>query len=134
MRSTAFSPKAVGMVRDAQLDLAPALLALDAAVLGPALLGEVAAGEQLDARDHRLVDDPRDQVDVVEDAVDAQPHEGQLALGLEVDVGGALLEGVGQDVVEGLDHRARPRGRARSDARERNSWLPRSTVEMRLCA
>ena len=33
MRSTAFSPKAVGMVRDAQLDLAPALLALDAAVL-----------------------------------------------------------------------------------------------------
>ena len=33
MRSTAFSPNAVGMVRDAQLDLAAALLALDAAVL-----------------------------------------------------------------------------------------------------
>ena len=43
MRSTTFSPKAVGMVRDAQLDLAAALVALDAAVLRPALLGEVRA-------------------------------------------------------------------------------------------
>ena len=32
-----------------------------------------------------------------------------VALGLEVDVGGALLEGVAQDVVEGLDHRRRRR-------------------------
>ena len=43
----------------------------------------------------------------MQDAVDAQAHEGQLALGLEVDVGRALLEGVAQDVVEGLDHRRR---------------------------
>ena len=98
-----------GHGRDAQLDLAAALVALDAAVLRPALLGEVAAREQLDARDHRLVDDLRDQVHVVQDAVDAQAHEGELALGLEVDVGGALLEGVAQDVVERLDHRRRRR-------------------------
>ena len=91
--------------RNAQLDLASALLSLDAPVLRPSLLGEVAARKQLDARDHRLVHDPRDEVDVVEDAVDAQTHEGQLALGLEVDVRGPLLEGVGEDVVEGLDHR-----------------------------
>ena len=90
---------------DAQLDLASALLALDAPVLRPALLGEVAAREQLDARDHRLVDDLRDQVHVVQDPVDAQAHQRQLALGLEVDVGGALLEGVAEDVVERLDHR-----------------------------
>ena len=81
------------------------LLALDAAVLGAALLREVRAGEQLDARDDGLVDDLRDHVDVVQHPVDPQPHQGEVALGLEVDVGGALLEGVGQDVVEGLDHR-----------------------------
>ena len=124
-------PERGGHGGHAQLDLAPALLALDAAVLGAALLREVAAGEELDARDHRLVDDPRDQVDVVEDAVDAQPHEGELALGLEVDVGGPLLEGVGEDVVEGLDH-GRGRGVELLGALERNSWLPRSTVASRL--
>ena len=45
----------------------------------------------------------------MQDPVDAQAHEGEVALGLEVDVGGALLEGVAQDVVEGLDHRRRRR-------------------------
>ena len=42
-------------------------------------------------------------------AVDAQAHQRQLALGLEVDVGGALLEGVAEDVVERLDDRRRRR-------------------------
>ena len=78
------------------------LLALEAPVLGPALLRDVAAGEELDAGHHGLVDDARDQVHVVEDPVDAQADQGELALGLEVDVGGALLERVGEDVVEGL--------------------------------
>jgi hypothetical protein len=87
-----------------KLDLAAALVPLDPAVLGPTLLREVRSGEELDAGDDRLVDDLRDDVDVVEDAVDPQPHQGEVALGLEVDVGGALLEGVAEDVVEGLDH------------------------------
>ena len=42
-------------------------------------------------------------------AVDPQPHQRQLALGLEVDVGGALLEGVAEDVVERLHDRRRRR-------------------------
>ena len=67
----------------------------------------LAPDEQLDARDDRLVDDLRDHVDVVQHAVDAQPHQRQVALGLEVDVRGALLEGVAQDVVERLHHRRR---------------------------
>ncbi len=94
---------------DAQLDLAAALIALDAAVLRPALLGQVRAGEQLDPRHDRLVDDLRDHVHVVQHAVDAQAHQRQVALGLEVDVRGALLEGVAEDVVERLHHRRRRR-------------------------
>ena len=86
MRSTAFSPKAMGMVETRSSISLPALLALDAAVLRPPLLRDVAAGQELDARDHRLVDDLRDDVDVVQDPVDAQAHQGELALGLEVDV------------------------------------------------
>ena len=66
-------------------------------------------------------------VDVVEDPVDPQAHEGEVALGLEVDVGGALLERVGEEVVEGPDHGGR--GGVEVGGRpERNSWLPRSTV------
>ncbi len=83
------------------------MLALDAAVLRAALLRQVRAGEELDAGDDGLVDDLRDDVDVVQDAVDPQAHQGEVALGLEVDVGGALLERVAEDVVEGLDHRGR---------------------------
>ena len=60
-------------------------------------------------------------------AVDAQAHEGEFALGLEVDVGGPLLEGVAEDVVEGLDHGG-GRGVELLVRAERNSWLPRSTV------
>src|SRR5436853_487306 len=41
------------------------LLALDAAVLRPALLGDVATREQLHARNERLVDDLRDDVHVI---------------------------------------------------------------------
>ena len=66
---------------DAELDLAPALIALDAAVLRPPLLGEVAAGQQLDARHDRLIDDLRHGVDVVQHAVDAQADERDVALG-----------------------------------------------------
>jgi hypothetical protein len=95
IRSTAFSPKEV---------VPPALVPLDPAVLGPPLLGQVGAGEELDAGDDRVVDDAGDHVDVVEHAVDPEPDEGQLPLGLEVDVGGPLLEGVGENLVEGLDH------------------------------
>jgi hypothetical protein len=102
-------PEGRGHGGDADLDLAAALLALDAPVLRAPLLGQVAPGEELDARHHRPVHDLGDEVDVVQDAVDAQAHQRQLALGLEVDVGGPLLEGVAQDVVQGLHHRRRRR-------------------------
>ena len=43
----------------------------------------------------------------MQDPVDAQADEGQLTLGLEMDVRSPLLERVAQDVVEGLHHRGR---------------------------
>src|SRR2546427_312261 len=101
MRSTAFSPNAVGMVETRSSTSRPPWSRL----MRPPLLGEVAAGEELDARDHRLVHDLRDQVHVVQDPVDPEADEGQLALRLEVDVRGPLLERVAEDVVEGLHHR-----------------------------
>ena len=93
--------------RHAQLDLAAVLVALDAAVLRPPFFGDVAAREQLHPRDDRLIDDARDDMDVVQHAVDAQSHERRVALRLEMNVRRALLEGVAEQMVERLDHRTR---------------------------
>ena len=57
------------------------LLALDPAVLRAALLREVRAGEELDARDDGLVDALRDDVHVVQHAVDPEAHQGRLRFG-----------------------------------------------------
>ena len=56
---------------DAELDLLLLVGGLDATVLRPPLLGDVHAGEHLDARHHRVVDRLGQGVDVVEHAVDA---------------------------------------------------------------
>ena len=104
MRRTAFA-EGGRHGRHAQLDFVAVLLPLDAAVLRAALLGDVAAGEQLDPRDERLVHDLRDDVHVVQHAVDAQPHQRDLALRLEMDVRRPLLEGIAEEMIEGLHHR-----------------------------
>ena len=67
-------------------------------------------------------------MDVVQHAVDPEADEGAVALGLEVNVGGPLLEGVAQDVVERLHH-GRRRGVLSASSFEKNSRLPRSEVE-----
>ena len=46
----------------------------------------------------------RDRLDVVQDAVDAEADHGVLGARLEVDVRGALLEGVVEQVVDRRDH------------------------------
>ena len=76
------------------------MIALDASVLRPPFFGEVAARQKLDARDDRLIHHLRDQVNLVQHAVDAEPHERRLPLGLEVNVRGTLLERVAQDVIK----------------------------------
>ena len=89
--------------RDAQLDLALAARRLDAPVLRPPLLGDVEAGEHLEARDHRRVHHLGQRVDLVQHAVDAHAHDRLVALRLDVDVAGALVECVVQEVLDGVD-------------------------------
>ena len=86
--------------RDAHLDLAVAARRLDAPVLRAALLGDVEARERLDARHDRGVDDLRQRVHVVQDAVDAHAHGGVLAPRLDVHVARALVERVVEEVLD----------------------------------
>ena len=54
-------------------------------------------------------------VDVLQHAVDAEAHAHLAAVGLEVDVGGALLDGLGDDLVDELDDRRVVGGLAQVD-------------------
>jgi hypothetical protein len=75
MRITIFSPNAVGMRRQAQLDFAAAGRAgLDAAVLRPALLGHVHAPEDLDARGHCGHHRRRQLEHLVQHSIDTEAH------------------------------------------------------------
>src|ERR1051325_10968637 len=88
---------------DAQLDLFPLMIGLDATVLGAALLGDVHAAHRLEARGDGQVDELRHALDLVQHAVDAEADHGVLALRLDVDVAGARLVGVLQKKVDGVD-------------------------------
>jgi hypothetical protein len=77
----------------------------DPAVLGDSLLRDVEVAHDLDPRDHARDHSPRHPSRLRQDAVDAEadPHLGLL--GLEVDVGGTLRDGLAEDAVDELDHR-----------------------------
>jgi hypothetical protein len=60
-------------------------------------------------------------VDVVEDSVDAETNESDVALRLHMDVGSPLVEGVRQHAVEGGHHRLRRR--IHLDGRTREEFL-----------
>ena len=92
----------------AQIDVERAEAAeLDLAVLGLAPLGDVELRHDLQARDHRLAELGR-QVEVGDQrAVLAEAHAHVLAAGvrLDVDVGGLLLDGVDDHLVDQLHQR-----------------------------
>jgi hypothetical protein len=67
---------------------------LDAAVLRSAFFDHVHAAEHLDAAGHRCHYRRRNLVDRVQHAVDAETHVAGFAPRFEVDVAGALVEGV----------------------------------------
>ncbi len=96
-----------GEDRDAEVDLLGALLQFhlqfDAAVLREALLGDVELGEDLDARDDGVAQFHRGGHHLVEDAVHPEPDPELLLIGLDVDVGGLALDGVGEDEVDQPD-------------------------------
>ena len=91
--------------RHPQVDLAPAGGEGDASVLGNAVLGDVEAGHDLEARRDAALDRLRRAGDLVEHAVDAEPDAEVVGARLDVDVRGALLEGLAQDQVDVLDDR-----------------------------
>ena len=72
---------------------------------GSAPLGDVEVGHDLHARDDARDHPARDLRGLAQHAVDAEAHAHLAALGLEVDVRGALLDGLGDDRVDELDDR-----------------------------
>ena len=90
---------------DAQVDAVAVDGQPDAAVLRQAPLGDVELGHDLHARDDAGGHPPRDRVDVAQHAVDAEAHAQVLALRRDVKVGGALLDGLPDELVDELDDR-----------------------------
>ena len=77
----------------------------DAAVLRDAPLGDVEVAHDLHAADDAADHAPRHGGRVHEHAVDAEAHAQLVAVGRQVHVGGALLDGLGDDPVDELDDR-----------------------------
>ena len=90
---------------DAQVDVAAVHDQADAAVLRQALLGDVEFGHDLHARDHAGGHPARHGRDVLQHAVDPEAHADFLAVGGEVDVRGAALDRLADDLVDELDDR-----------------------------
>jgi hypothetical protein len=78
---------------------------LHAPVLRYALLGDVQARDHLDARGDLVLEHQRRLRDVAQDAVGAHADAVVLFVGLEVDVGGALVDRVDQHLLDELDDR-----------------------------
>ena len=90
---------------DADVDAAAFDVQREPAVLGCAALGDVEVGHDLDARDHPGGHPAAHGRGGVEDAVDPEQDTGVSFLGVDVDVGGALLDGLRDDRVHELDDR-----------------------------
>ena len=77
---------------------------LDAAVLRQPFFGDVELRHDLHARSDGFAQAQRRVHHLVEDAVDAVPDAVLLFVGLDVDVGGAAFDGVGEDDVHQAHH------------------------------
>ena len=87
----------------------------DATVLRDAPLGDVEVAHDLHAADDAEHHAPLDRGGLDEHAVDAEAHAQLGAAGLEVDVRGALLDGLGDDLVDEPDDRRVVGGLAQVD-------------------
>ncbi len=94
-----------GQARHAHVDALVEVADLDATVLGQATLGDVELRHHLQARHERILDPLREAEGLLEDAVDAVPHENRVALGLDVDVACAGLDALDEHLVRQLDDR-----------------------------
>ena len=94
-----------GQGGDAQVHFAAQDLDLDAAVLRQAALGDIQLGHQLQARDDGGLQLARRRFLVEEHAVHAEADAEFLLERLDVNVAGALLDGVGDHGVDQADDR-----------------------------
>ena len=88
---------------------------------GRSAVGDVEAGEDLDARDERRRDAARQRARVAQHAVDAMAHGDPLLLRLDVDVARARLDAFGEQLVDQPDDR-----RTDVDVARRSTPRPRS--------
>ena len=94
-----------GRRRDAHVDVLAGDLAADAAVLRQALLGDVEAGHDLDAREDRVDVVAVGALDLQQVAVDAVADDQVFLARLDVDIRGALLDRLEHQRVDPADDR-----------------------------
>src|SRR6267378_774358 len=94
-----------GERRHTEVDLAGVVAELDAPVLRQPPLGDVEVGHDLQSREDRRLEALGRCQHLVEDAVHAEADTEDLLVRFEVDVGGALLDGVHEHHVDELDDR-----------------------------
>ena len=92
----------------------PSIVHADLAVLRAAPLDDVHVGHDLDAADERRAHRAGQVEHVVQRAVDAEPDPHPVVLRLDVDVGGAVAQRLGDDLLDDLDDRRVVVGTSRS--------------------
>ena len=112
---TMFSPCTDGSVTTRRSMWRPSRFRPTRPSCGQATLGDVEVAHDLQARHDAGDHAPRDGHRLHEHAVDAEAHAHRAVLGLEVDVRGALLDGLGDDLVDELDDRRVVGGLAQVD-------------------
>ena len=105
IRITTDSPCIVGTVDTRKIDLLALHAQPDAAVLRQPPLGDVEVRHDLDARDHRGGEAARRRLLLVQHAVDPVADDEPVLERLDMDVGGARVERVGDDERDEADHR-----------------------------
>ncbi len=91
--------------RHAHVDRAAGHAQADAAILRQAPLGDVELGHDLDAADHRARDRLLRTEHFTQHAVDAETHHEAILVWLDVDVGRAFLDRLGEQRVDEADDR-----------------------------
>ena len=76
---------------------------LDAPVLRPPFLDQIHTPENLDAADHRRHHAHRNLIHLMQHTVNAEAHDAEFAARLDVDIAGALLEGILPEPVHDID-------------------------------
>ena len=90
--------------RHADIDGAPIDGHLQLTILTAMTVDDVHLGQDLELRCDRTHQRRWQRVDVVEGAVDAEADAEPVRLGFDVDVGGAVAQGLGEQKVDDLDH------------------------------